>query len=121
MKKEDLIELLTEITECDAIVGMLYHYFHTIRKYDVKLLDDIIMLGVSAKHFVIGDIEDYSIKYEKIVWVNDNYFQEVIPFDVWEKGRQPQEKKVNDRKKFMYYLFRNDPIIPPEFEQFLTE
>lgn len=106
MKNEDLIELLRSTIESDAIISTLYAVFHLNRGYSLELLDKIIQYGVDEGILIIGNINDYDKRYNKIDWSQDNSIQEVF---------------MPNSQNYIKVLFSCEPSIPKEFKQFVIE
>lgn len=109
MKENDLLELLQSILEEDAIISRIYSYFVVYKNYTEDTLKTIVSYGVNKNIIeVIQTLDDSIIDHFSIDWKEENTFQELIFKEEY----------------YAYYqtiLFSEEPKIPSEFVQFITE
>ena len=104
MKKENLVEFLSSIIEEDAIISRLYNLFHIKYGYEIQELDGLVQYGIRNSNFIIENIDNSDVTYDKVEWREDNNFQEVV---------------IIEQCDFIKLLFSENPEIPKDFVQFL--
>ena len=105
MKKQDLIEFLRSTIEEDAIVSILFNFFHLQHGYSIESLNCLIQYGVEKGYFSIENVNDSEKKYKEVEWRIDNTFQEII---------------MNNEAKYIPCLFAREACVPEEFIRFVT-
>ncbi|ASM35187.1 Uncharacterised protein [Campylobacter sputorum subsp. bubulus] len=105
MKKDHLIEFLSSTIEEDAIISRIYNFFHNEWKYSLDELNEIINFGIANGDLFIENVNDINIHYDRVDWRLDNTYQEIVMIDIY---------------KYMPLLFSSNPVIPKEYEKFIT-
>ncbi|ASM35184.1 Uncharacterised protein [Campylobacter sputorum subsp. bubulus] len=105
MKKDHLIEFLSSTIEEDAIISRIYNLFHNEWKYSLDELNEIINFGIENGDLLIENVNDINIHYDRVDWRLDNIYQEIVMIDIY---------------KYMPLLFSSNPVIPKEYEKFIT-
>ncbi|ASM36863.1 hypothetical protein [Campylobacter sputorum] len=106
MKKEHLTEFLLSTIEEDAMIDRLFYLFHDKWKYSLEELDEIINFGIENGDLLIADMKNYDKYYDKVDWNINNPYQEIIMVDIY---------------KYMPLLFSKNPVVPKEYEKFITD
>ncbi|ASM38550.1 MAG: hypothetical protein SPI03_02055 [Campylobacter sputorum] len=55
---------------------------------------------------MIENVNDINIHYDRVDWRLDNTYQEIVMIDIY---------------KYMPLLFSSNPVVPKEYEKFITE